>query len=165
MRIRMLTAVGILPIVLLLGVHEAYGRSGEPSAALPGLKTCYQRPSSSKGERPPGDLAGLINSLRARGVTVGRAGEVSQPFFSVRGRIITVSGEDVQVFEYRSAAAARREARRVEKTGKGTGTSMVTWIAPPHFYRSGKLIVLYVGKNGDVMKALEAVLGRQFAGS
>lgn len=161
----MFKVMGGITVILLLVAQAAYGRGAVPSAALPHLKTCSQPTLSLKGVRPPSDLVGLMNRLRARGLRVERAGEVSQPFFSVRGRVITVSGEDVQVFQYRSAAAARREAGRVKNTGSGTDTSMVAWIAPPHFYRSGKLIALYVGDNREVMKALEAVMGAQFAGS
>jgi hypothetical protein len=35
---------------------------------------------------------------------------------------------------------------------------------PPHFYRSGRLIVLYVRDDAAVLLALESVLGTQFAG-
>jgi hypothetical protein len=37
-------------------------------------------------------------------------------------------------------------------------------MAPPHFFRSGKLIVLYVGANESILKVLQASLGAQFAG-
>ena len=41
---------------------------------------------------------------------------------------------------------------------------MVNWVATPHFYKTGKLIVLYVGDNMTVISTLETVLGPQFAG-
>ena len=41
---------------------------------------------------------------------------------------------------------------------------MVTWVAPPHFYRQGRVIVLYVGSNPNILSLLTAVLGPQFAG-
>ncbi len=72
-----------------------------------------------------------------------------------------VNGEAVQVFRYANTRAAQSEAKRVS----GTGASMAMWIAPPHFYRSGKLIVLYVGKNETISGLLTTVLGAQFAGS
>ena len=40
----------------------------------------------------------------------------------------------------------------------------VDWIAPPHFYHTGRVIVLYVGSNADLIRLLEATLGPQFAG-
>jgi hypothetical protein len=118
----------------------------------------------NKSKRTPSNLKDLINKLRAWGEKVGRAGKVSQPFFSVKGQIITVGDEQVQVFEYASTKTAEREASGVSGTGSSVGMSMPLWIAPPHFYKNGRLIVLYVGDNSAVLKALERTLGPQFAG-
>jgi hypothetical protein len=52
------------------------------------------------------NLRQLINALKTRGKKVRRKGRVEQPFLSVKGQIITIDGEDVQVFEYRTAHAA-----------------------------------------------------------
>ena len=51
-------------------------------------------------ETPIGDTASLIDHLRAFGATAEPSGEISQPFFSVAGQIITVNGDGVQVFGY-----------------------------------------------------------------
>lgn len=113
---------------------------------------------------PVTDYVSLIDQLRAAGATVEPAGAVSQPFFSVKGQVIKVNGEDVQVFEYTDAAAAEAEAATVSPDGRSIGTSMVTWVAAPHFYKTGKLIVLYIGNNQTTLAALETALGPQFAG-
>lgn len=110
------------------------------------------------------DYASLIDNLRAAGISVEPEGEVDQPFFSVEGMMIKVRGEDVQVFQYSSAAAADAQAALVSLDGSAVGTTKLHWIGPPHFYKQGKLLVLYVGDNDEVLKALEATLGRQFAG-
>ncbi len=114
--------------------------------------------------RPAKNLNDLINRLKARGRKVLRGGKVSQPFFSVGGRIITVDGAQVQVFQYPNAKAAEREAKAVDQQGSAVGTSMPMWVAPPHFYKSGRLIALYVGQSSSVIRALEGALGPQFAG-
>ena len=95
---------------------------------------------------------------------MSRAGAVSQPFFSAKGRAISVNGENVQVFVYASQGTAEAEAKRVSPDGASVGTSMMSWMAPPHFYRKGNLIVLYVGRDEAVLRALTTVLGPQFAG-
>jgi hypothetical protein len=41
---------------------------------------------------------------------------------------------------------------------------MVSWMDTPHFYKTGKIIVLYVGSDTTVLELLEGVLGPQFAG-
>ena len=110
------------------------------------------------------DYVSFLDALRAAGATVEPAGEITQPFFSVEGNAITVSGEDVQVFQYTDAASASAEAGLVSSDGSSVGTTMVSWIASPHFYRVEKLIVLYVGDSDAVLDMLEQVLGAQFAG-
>jgi len=110
------------------------------------------------------DYVSLIDNLRAAGATVEPKGEVSQAFFSVKGQVMSVNGGEVQVFEYADESAAEADAALISPDGGSIGTSMVTWVAAPHFYKIGKLIVLYVGNDSAVMKVLESVLGPQFAG-
>jgi hypothetical protein len=107
------------------------------------------------------NLTQLINALKTRGKKVRRKGRVEQPFLTVKGQIITIDGEDVQVFEYRTARAAEVDAQNVSGAGS---TSIAMWIAPPHFFKSGRLIVLYVGEAPSVLKALADTLGPQFGG-
>ena len=106
----------------------------------------------------------LVDGLRAAGVSAVPADEVDQPFFSVQGRMIQVSGQDVQVFQYAHVVAASEQAVLVSPDGSAVGTSKLHWIGAPHFYKKGLLLVLYVGDDAKVQKTLEAVLGRQFAG-
>jgi hypothetical protein len=109
-------------------------------------------------------LTALITRMRGQGVKAERAGEISQPFFSVKGQEINVNGENVQVFVYANASAAEAEAKLVSPDGGSVGTNMMSWMAPPHFYRKGELIALYIGREQAVMDALVTVLGPQFAG-
>ncbi len=113
---------------------------------------------------PVTDYISLFDNLRAAGATVEPAGEISQPFFSVKGNAITVDGENVQVFEYADTTTADAEAALVSPDGSSIGTTMVSWVATPHFYKTGKLIVLYVGDNTGVISVLEDLLNPQFAG-
>ena len=41
---------------------------------------------------------------------------------------------------------------------------MITWIDTPHFYKAGKIIVLYIGSDATVLDLLKGALGPQFAG-
>jgi hypothetical protein len=41
---------------------------------------------------------------------------------------------------------------------------MITWVAPPHFFQQGCVIVLYVGSDEEMISLLASVLGPQFAG-
>ncbi len=78
--------------------------------------------------------------------------------------MISVDGLDVQTFEYPDRAAAEVDVVLVGPDGGSVGTSMVGWMATPHFYHVEKLIVLYVGDAAAVMALLVGAVGPQFAG-
>ena len=137
---------------------------GQPTEPPPtGESTPPQTPVASRGG-PVTDYASLIDALRAGGASVEPAGEVSQSFFSVEGKVIKVNGADVQVFEYADEATAQADASLVQPDGYEIGAAIVDWMAPPHFYQKERLMVLYVGTDNAIMAALEATLGAQFAG-
>ncbi len=128
---------------------------------------CASRLSAVDGNPSEGrssDTITLLNALRVRGVQVELVGEVEQPFLSVIGQMVRVNGEDVQLFAYQSAAEMEAQAARISPDGGTVGTSKFHWIGTPHFFKQAKLLVLYVGENGDLLRILSATLGRQFAG-
>lgn len=110
------------------------------------------------------DYVSLINALRAAGVSAEPGAHAEQPFLSVEGKMIKIGDQDVQVFQYSEAAQANAQAALVSPDGGAVGTNKIRWIGSPHFYKKGKLLVLYLGDDAKVLKALDAVLGRQFAG-
>lgn len=109
-------------------------------------------------------VSDLVNALKAAGATVESGDTISQPFFTPEGQMLTVNGVDIQVFEYASNQEMENEASQVASDGGSVGTSMVDWIDPPHFYKSGRLIVLYLGADQGMLGLLEKVIGKQFAG-
>jgi len=69
----------------------------------------------------------------------------------MKGLVITVNGSNVQVFEYADADAADAEAALVSPDSSSIRTAMARWVAPPHFYKAEKLIVLYVGEREAII--------------
>jgi hypothetical protein len=132
---------------------------------LLGLGGCggSSTPPTSHGG-PVRDYVSLIDHLRAASATVVPTGMVTQPFFSVTGQVIMVNGEQVQIYEYANEDGANADAARISPDGGTIGNSMVDWIAPPHFYKKGQLVVLFVGTSTSVMGVLKEILGPQFAG-
>ena len=59
----------------------------------------------------------------------------------------------VQVFEFVNVYDANAEAMRVSVDGSYVGETHLNWVAPPHFFKNGKLIVLYVGDDSTLMSA------------
>lgn len=128
--------------------------------------------SNGEAEVSPGgavtDYVSLMDGLRAAGATVESTGEVLDSIFSVDGQIVTMNGADVQVYEYANHSAAAAEAAGISPDGTSIttahGAAMVTWVATPHFYQAGRLIVLYVGDDAAITALLESVLGTHIAG-
>jgi hypothetical protein len=108
-------------------------------------------------------LPEFMDALRAAGHSAEIGGLVDQPFFSVQGQVVLVNGAEVQVFEYPDAAAAAAEAAQIAPDGSSVGTSMMSWVATPHFYALDRFIVLYVGDDQAAVDALNQVLGQPMA--
>ncbi len=113
---------------------------------------------------PVKDYVSLIDTLRGKGRKVTPKGSITQPFFSVNGYIISVDEEDVQVFEYASTNEAEKEAQKVSPDGGSVGTSMMSWVDTPHFYKKERIIVIYIGDNRKILDSLNSAVGQQFAG-
>jgi hypothetical protein len=106
----------------------------------------------------------FVAAVRLAGATAEPAGTVSQAFFGPEGQVVKINGQDVQVFEFPGDQEVNAAVQSISQDGSSIGTSMVTWVAAPHFYKGGRLIVLYVGEDGGVIEVLDQVLGSQFAG-
>lgn len=93
---------------------------------------------------------------------------------AVPGHTLTVNGEQIQVYEYVSVSDADKQASHVSPDwtsftsvtsgGVPTGAVQVDWIKPPHLYKAGRIIVIYIGTNESLLHLLVRVLGKQFAG-
>jgi hypothetical protein len=122
------------------------------------------------------DQASLIEQLRSNGLSVDIVGVVEQPFLRGKGTTLRVSGGNIQQlaelqsYDYRDTdfdgngrAAAEVDAQGISPEGNPR-TTMVTWIEPPHFFRSERVLVIYIGSDPAVLELLVEVLGPQFAG-
>lgn len=124
---------------------------------------------SSGGDDGAYARAQLDAAIQASGASMRTLGQVHQPFFSVPGARIALEGgpiagmQELQVFEYPAEADARAESDLITPEG-GSATSQVTWIGDPHFFRRGRLTVIFVGSDAATLALLERELGRQFAG-
>ena len=144
-------------------LSESSATQPETSEPVPTESDPTLSPIVSHGGPVTGYVS-LVDSLRVAGATIDPAGNVSQPFFTPEGQLLTVNGQAVQVFEFASSEEADNVAATISADGSSIGTSMVGWLAPPHFYKGGKLIVIYVGSDGDVIDVLQEAMGSQFAG-
>ncbi len=140
---------------------------------LAGEATPAGTPAAVGRSGPVVDQAGLVAALRAAGLTVESAGSLMPdvPFGgALGGTVLRLGGGgmagpvELQVYEYADATAAEADAAQIGPDGNPR-TATIEWIGPPHLFRAGRLIVLYVGSDRAVTAALTALLGPQFAGA
>lgn len=110
------------------------------------------------------DVAGLTEMLKASGAEVTLVGPAPDSFLTGEGTTLQVNGQEVQVFEYEDANQAENDSSQISSDGAQIGDNPVRWAGTPHFYRSGKMIVQYIGDDQSVLQLLDDVLGPQFAG-
>jgi hypothetical protein len=128
------------------------------------------RPSPTDPPLAPTSTNALVVALREQGATVnpGEVVPLALPCTSVPGQLVSVNRGTITVFEYPTVAAAESDAAKIRADGSGvmgdSCAAMITWAGPPRFYKSGNLIVLYVGRDETVLRPLEAVVGKPFAG-
>ena len=112
--------------------------------------------------------ADVVDALRSHGLTPRLQHRSSSSVLGVPARVYAVSGGELHVFRFRSDAEARRAAGRVDPGGysvsQNGGALQVDWLAPPHWFRAGRELAVYLGSDGRVLRALERALGPQFAG-
>jgi|GEM_PF-1080528 len=152
-----LAVVGLLLLDLTLAACD----SGSTPAADSGGKSS---PGASTAQVAASvqDRASLLAALQQLGVTVSSAGKIEQPFLSVPGEQLKVNGLAVQTFEYADQAALEADAKQIAPNGS-ISRVMVTWLAQPHFYKAGRLLVIYTGEHALTLALLEGSLGKPFA--
>jgi hypothetical protein len=89
----------------------------------------------------------------------------AHPYFRVPAARYLLNGESLYAFEYASATEAAADAGRIAADGYSIGTTHISWVSDPHFYRSRAVIVLYVGRQADTLALLQRILGQQIAGA
>lgn len=168
--------------LLLAAVAVLAGACSAPAATQPSTDaatavvtaTSTPEPTSQVTATPaaeggdPMDYAAFVSAIKADGWPVEETGATSGSIFSGNGHIIKINGVEVQVFEYADTAALDQQAANISPDGsKITGTrgeAIVDWVDMPHFFKKGRILVVYVGRADGTLSALNAVLGNQFAG-
>jgi hypothetical protein len=103
-------------------------------------------------EEPPGDPSGSPFVM------------AHKPFEHTVTRL-AAGGHGLTVFEFPDPETAEAAANVVSPDGWGVAGGQYEWIASPHFWRSGRIIVLYLGDDGAFLESIKQILGGQFAGS
>lgn len=154
----------VLPTLLLaLAACDAGSRSATRATAAPATA----RAVTPTGATDP-DFTAFLRALAAAGATV-QPGQGYPPndLFSAPSRVVIVNSTvQLTVVEYSDVASAVEEAACFhggDKKCPGANTmTIIDWVAPPHLYRSGRLLVVYVGTDTTTLHLLARVLGPPF---
>jgi hypothetical protein len=106
------------------------------------------------------DKASVIAALQKAGITLTSAGLADAPYLSTPTEAF--NGGTFQIAEYADEAAAARDAGKIQPDGTVPG-KMISWLGQPHFYRAGRVILVYIGNDPALLTPLEAILGKPFA--
>jgi len=145
---------GLLALSLALAACGSTSAATEPPTPEPTQAPVVSHPNVVGG------YVDLVDALTKGGAKVELGEDVDQAFFSVPGRILKVNGADVQVFEYDDAAAREAESANITPDGQPSPTMMVTWVDQPNFWAKGRVIVLYLGQDADMIERLTQILDK-----
>lgn len=76
---------------------------------------------------------------------------------------ITANGNILAIYEYANPTEAEDQAKTISPDGNRVGMNFVSWISEPHFYKSGRIIIQYVGDNSKLISDLKKIMGSPFA--
>lgn len=135
-------------------------------------KISYQQPSTERNKSQNSELSitkiqnteELINFLKKSNSNLKYSKEDNSWFLSGSLTIADFDGDTIGIYEYKNNQEMEQDAKNISSDGYMIGNSFVEWVAKPHFYKSGNIIVNYIGDNKEMIKKIEKLMGQQFAG-
>jgi hypothetical protein len=152
----MTTSVGLIIVAVLAACT---GDSSTPTPSSPPIM------SPSLTDQPVvTDLDSFVEGLGLAGhdVEVERHEDPTNDIFGVRGYAVSFDRTRLMAFDYSSERAAKRLQESVSRDGYYIGDYVIDW-GGQHLYRSGSVVVVYLGERPGSLSTLEELLGRQFA--
>jgi hypothetical protein len=149
---------------------------GQESIVLSLLRTVLGAPFAG-GQTPTsasstGDYVRLLARLREAGATVVEMSErpstgvAPGDAVSAVAHEVSLDGEVITAYVFPDVPAAAAYAARIKGgdllTTGGEGEITIDYAYPPHVYRAGSVIVLYVGQTPHMLRLLAQVLGAPF---
>jgi len=110
----------------------------------------------------------LILNFEDIGFTID-ARDVEEHILAGERKWLTINESDnISVFIYENSDEMEKDASYISDDGftydNGKVGTKIEWVSYPHFFKSENIIILYVGENSKIVRALEEHVGLQFAG-
>ena len=168
------TRVWIMTAMILVTLTLAPSCTGlrtetASQSPTPRTGTVSPSPGTAPSAQPVTDKSSFTRALDAAGLNVRGGARKRSELFAVPGQALFVQGVSISTYEYPSEEALNKVRSSISSDGYSVptrtgGVAIVEWVGRPHFYSAGRLLVLYVGDKQRTLKALETILGGQFAG-
>jgi hypothetical protein len=111
-------------------------------------------------DRPIDLLAALF---RKEGAMVEFVEKGTDPNLDGKGESLKIGSDEVLVFEYPSPAAMNANVAKIGPDATMDLGRLKPWPVPAKLFRKGRMIVVYVGDNAQIVEPLKAYLGEPFA--
>lgn len=99
----------------------------------------------------------LILDLENIGLDPISVSNITRDFFSAEGKMITLDGDNIQVFEYADSLAATGELFLFQKSAQ---TRRGSWKKNVHLYANVNLIIFYMGERKNIIDSLNSIFGK-----
>ena len=147
---------------------------------MTGFLACGEEPEQSSGaapERPESTDARTVTAPREEapkqwtmkevakrltdgGLVVTDSGRaaIRHSFLAVEGRLMRVSGSDLQVFIYPDPAARKADSDQIDTARVAPATAMIDWVTTPHLIASGNLVAIHLTPNARLAERVRLIL-------
>lgn len=79
--------------------------------------------------------------------------------FSVDAQRLTADGHELGVYEYVDASSRERDSSTILADGWSVNGTQVEWTGAPHFWIRGRVVILYLGSDAEVIAMVTAAIG------
>ena len=157
-------SVIVLIIVLIFAVLIIGCTSLQNDGAADG--TADQNTNATDTQTEVSDYPSFISAMKAKEFAATEKESISHDFIPVQGKIVELKqDESLQIFEFETENQVNNITSIISDDGSTFGTTSIFWIAPPHIFQKAKLFVIYLGKDQEILQALQSLLGKQIAGA
>lgn len=106
----------------------------------------------------------FIERLEKAGTKIKAITKGSNTFLKGEATAININEEFINVYEYKNSNQMEADLKTISGDGSIVGNAIIEWLYTPHIYKSGDIIVLYVGENSEIKDIIQKLVGNQFAG-
>ncbi len=81
--------------------------------------------------------------------------------FSVNKEVIKIKGGELSLYEYgpNEKGTLEKDMNSITNSGANINGNPMTWNVKPHFYRKGRVLIVYDGDSKEILTSLKEILG------